>query len=213
MQCLYCLISYDYDTIQWLLTISFRTSSSTLKTMLFARSSVWNTMPMRLLLPSQRASITFVKNWIYQHKVLRINDTTYDMRREQDSLNPCTHANVMVLSQEDDPSAHPYWYARIIGIYHTNEQTYDIVLRRRRWQQKHACCKRAFKGRHHDWGLRSHKRATPCQTNRQRRRSGLRPSEEGCGELTCGSGPLRCMAVTSLNFLGTFLQYFHFVFN
>ena len=44
---------------------------------------------------------------------------TYDMRREQDSLNPCTHANIMVLSPEDDPSAHPYWYAHIIRIYHT----------------------------------------------------------------------------------------------
>ena len=25
----------------------------------------------------------------------------------------------MVLSQEREPDAHPYWYARIIGIYHT----------------------------------------------------------------------------------------------
>ena len=25
----------------------------------------------------------------------------------------------MVLSQEKEPDAHPYWYARIIGIYHT----------------------------------------------------------------------------------------------
>jgi len=68
---------------------------------------------------ADRASVTFVKNRIYQHKVLRVNYTTYDMWREQDSLNPRTHANVMVLSQEDDPSAHPYWYACIIGIYHT----------------------------------------------------------------------------------------------
>jgi hypothetical protein len=50
---------------------------------------------------------------------MRVNYTTYDMRREQDSLNPRTHANVMVLSQENEPDAHPYWYARIIGIYHT----------------------------------------------------------------------------------------------
>ena len=27
--------------------------------------------------------------------------------------------------------------------------------------------------------------------------------------LTCGSGPLRCMAVTSLNILPTFLQYIY----
>ena len=50
---------------------------------------------------------------------MRVNYTTYDMRREQDSLNPRTHANIMVLSQEREPDAHPYWYARIIGIYHT----------------------------------------------------------------------------------------------
>ena len=68
---------------------------------------------------SQRASVTFIKNKIYQHKVMRVNYTTYDMRREQDSLNPRTHANVMVLSQEQEPGPHPYWYARIIGIYHT----------------------------------------------------------------------------------------------
>ena len=40
------------------------------------------------------------------------------MQREQDSLNPHTHANIMVLLQEDDANAHPYWYACIIGIYH-----------------------------------------------------------------------------------------------
>jgi len=68
---------------------------------------------------AERATITFVKNKIYQHKVMQVNYTTYDMRREQDSLNPCTHANIMVFSQEKEPDAHPYWYACIIGIYHT----------------------------------------------------------------------------------------------
>ena len=77
------------------------------------------------------ASVTFVKNRIYQHKVLCVNYMTYDMWREQDSLNPRTHANVMVLSQEDDPSAHPYWYARIISIYHTwvcHQSSLDPIL-------------------------------------------------------------------------------------
>ena len=68
---------------------------------------------------SQQASITFIKNKIYQHKVLHVNYTTYNMQREQDLLNPHMHANIMVLSQEDDTNAHPYWYACIIGIYHT----------------------------------------------------------------------------------------------
>lgn len=67
---------------------------------------------------ADRASLKFAKHQIYQHKVLRVNYTTYDMRREQDSLNPRTHANIMVLAH-DEPGGHPYWYARIIGIYHT----------------------------------------------------------------------------------------------
>jgi len=51
--------------------------------------------------------------------VLRVTYTMYDMRRDQDSLNPRTHANIMVLSPETDPSAHPYWYAHKVGIFHT----------------------------------------------------------------------------------------------
>ena len=46
----------------------------------------------------ERATLRFVNNRFYLHKVLRINYTSYDMRREQDSLNPRTHANVMMLS-------------------------------------------------------------------------------------------------------------------
>jgi len=40
----------------------------------------------------------------------------YDMRQEQDSLNPGQQANIMVLAPEGED--HPYWYARIIGVYH-----------------------------------------------------------------------------------------------
>lgn len=48
---------------------------------------------------------------------MQVHYTTYDMRREYDTINPRTHADVMVLSGESTPS-HPYWYARILGIYH-----------------------------------------------------------------------------------------------
>ncbi|KAI0056177.1 hypothetical protein BV25DRAFT_1814475, partial [Artomyces pyxidatus] len=60
---------------------------------------------------------------IYRHKVLRINYTTYDLRCAQDSINPCTHADIMVLSCEDDDGTakhHYYWYAHVIGVYHAN---------------------------------------------------------------------------------------------
>lgn len=78
----------------------------------------------------QRNAITFVQNRIYRHKVLRINYTTYDLRRVQDVLNPRTHADVMVLAHEDESEhPHPYWYARIIGIFHLNVR-YEARVRR-----------------------------------------------------------------------------------
>ncbi|KAF8193727.1 hypothetical protein BJ912DRAFT_901526 [Pholiota molesta] len=65
---------------------------------------------------AERATVRIVGGRIYRHKVIRINYTTYDMQRDQDSLNPRTHANIMLMSRDD--SEHPYWYARIIGIFH-----------------------------------------------------------------------------------------------
>ena len=72
---------------------------------------------------AELATVKIVNNRIYSHKVLRVNYTTYDMRRAQDSINLCTHPDIMVLSHEDDKldnnsEPHPYWYARVIGIYH-----------------------------------------------------------------------------------------------
>ena len=56
---------------------------------------------------------------LFEHKTLRINYTTYDLRREQDTINPQIHPDFMVLSHEDDRT-HPYWYARLIRIFHVN---------------------------------------------------------------------------------------------
>jgi hypothetical protein len=60
-------------------------------------------------------SLKLINGRIYRHRVLRINYTTYSVRRDQDSLNPRTHGDMMVLSGDD---THPYWYARIVGIFH-----------------------------------------------------------------------------------------------
>ena len=40
---------------------------------------------------------------------------TYNVCHDQDSLNPRTHSDIMVLSEDD---THPFWYARIVGIFH-----------------------------------------------------------------------------------------------
>ncbi|KIK33637.1 hypothetical protein CY34DRAFT_18247 [Suillus luteus UH-Slu-Lm8-n1] len=68
----------------------------------------------------ERAQILIANNKIYDHSVLRINYTTYDLCREKDSLNPRTRADVMVLSHEDDDNRHPYWYTWIIRIFHVD---------------------------------------------------------------------------------------------
>ncbi|KAG6827318.1 hypothetical protein H0H92_012339 [Tricholoma furcatifolium] len=70
---------------------------------------------------TQRSHVHIVGNKIYRHKRMRINFTTYDCQRSQDTLNPRTHANAMVLSREDDDSGldpFPYWFCRILGIFH-----------------------------------------------------------------------------------------------
>jgi hypothetical protein len=75
-----------------------------------------------LITAHKRNMVTFVNNRIFKHKVMRINYTTYDLRRAQDSLNSCTHADFMTLpcdihsgSTNDD---FPYQFGRIIGIFH-----------------------------------------------------------------------------------------------
>ncbi|KAA1479425.1 hypothetical protein DENSPDRAFT_862027 [Dentipellis sp. KUC8613] len=72
---------------------------------------------------TEQEGLQFINNRLYRHKVLRINYTSYDMRRNQDSLNPRTHADVMVLAHDNDSSTnaiHSYWYARILGVFHVN---------------------------------------------------------------------------------------------
>ncbi|KAJ7144085.1 hypothetical protein C8R44DRAFT_602076, partial [Mycena epipterygia] len=49
---------------------------------------------------------------IYCHKVLRVNYTSYDVRREQDSMNPRTHSDIMMLAPDsEDPNSHLFVYA------------------------------------------------------------------------------------------------------
>ena len=70
---------------------------------------------------AERNQVYFRPQRIYWHQALHVNFTTYDVRRSQDSLNPRTdHCDIMVHAREDPSSRdyHPYWYARIIKIFH-----------------------------------------------------------------------------------------------
>ncbi|KAF8838869.1 hypothetical protein BDN67DRAFT_991113 [Paxillus ammoniavirescens] len=64
-----------------------------------------------------RKCVVITNNKMYHHSMFRVNYTTYDLQREQDTVNPLTCANIMVLSHEDERT-HPYWYARVIQVFH-----------------------------------------------------------------------------------------------
>lgn len=67
---------------------------------------------------AERNMVRILDNRIYSSKVLRVNFTSYDVRREQDSMNPRNHCNVMVLSPESGDDVHPFWYAQVLGVFH-----------------------------------------------------------------------------------------------
>ncbi len=62
---------------------------------------------------------------LYEHRTIQFRSTTYDARRMEETANPCTHADIIVLAHEDRSEAKPafpYWHARIVGIYHVMVQ-------------------------------------------------------------------------------------------
>ena len=66
--------------------------------------------------------VFFKNESIYQHKVIRFNFTTYDIRRGVDFVKPDgPRCNIMLLADRtDNPNSHPFLYARVLGAYHAN---------------------------------------------------------------------------------------------
>ncbi|KAJ2911489.1 hypothetical protein MD484_g8926, partial [Candolleomyces efflorescens] len=83
--------------------------------------------------------IFFRSNRIYQHQILQINYTTYDLRREQDTLNPSTsRCHFMCLEDTVSPpgsNPHRFSYGRILGIYHANVSFFGKGSLDRRFRQ------------------------------------------------------------------------------
>lgn len=66
----------------------------------------------------ERDTVKILGSTIYSSKVLRVNYTTYDVMRDQDSMNPRTNCDVMVHTGETGSTAHRFWYARVLGVFH-----------------------------------------------------------------------------------------------
>ncbi|KAF9642762.1 hypothetical protein BDM02DRAFT_3105263, partial [Thelephora ganbajun] len=62
----------------------------------------------------ERARLTIIQDKLYFHSTMTINYTTYNGRRESETLNPRTHTDITTLSHGD---THPYEYSRILGIF------------------------------------------------------------------------------------------------
>ena len=84
----------------------------------------------------QHEGIEIYRDRLFRHSVFRVNYTTYDMRRDQDSINPRTHPDIMLVDP-DGSDDDPYWYARVIDIFHVNARYCGpgSTPATRKWQQ------------------------------------------------------------------------------
>ena len=76
-----------------------------------------------------RNSVRILGNKIYTVKTCQLHYTTYDLQRKHDTVNPTSHPDVMVRSSETGPNASPYWYARVLGVYHANVWTTNPAVK------------------------------------------------------------------------------------
>ncbi|KAF9551238.1 hypothetical protein CPC08DRAFT_768761 [Agrocybe pediades] len=69
-----------------------------------------------------RNTIRIINNTMFRLKTIRVNYTTYDLRRDYDTINPRVHPYIMCKSPETTENAHPYWYAAVLGIFRAEIQ-------------------------------------------------------------------------------------------
>lgn len=77
-------------------------------------------------------SVVLEDNRIFVHKLLRLNFTSYDVRREGDVIHVDTaQCNVMALNENFDSKTwgieHAYIYAKVLGVYHVNASFVGIL--------------------------------------------------------------------------------------
>lgn len=80
-----------------------------------------------LFTDEERNSVRLVNNTIFSVKQVSVNYTTYDIRRDCDTINTTTRPYVMLRSPEVGTGAYPYWYAQVLGIYHAHVSTTHLA--------------------------------------------------------------------------------------
>ena len=73
---------------------------------------------------AERMDVCIKDYRLYEHKRLTLNYTTYDLRRKQETVSATKSASdIMLLSRDSDEatkSISPFWYARVIGMFHVD---------------------------------------------------------------------------------------------
>ena len=80
------------------------------------------------IMDSDRNSIHFIGSKIYSVQTCHIYYTSYDLQWQCDTVNPHTHPDIVLCSPVNEEGAEPYWYARVLGIYHSNIWAENLVV-------------------------------------------------------------------------------------
>ena len=88
--------------------------------------------------PDDWLNVVFHRDRMFEHKIMRINFTSYDVRRGEDVIHPKTQqSNILMLNPQfllatndrqdriaeaptDTEDGHPFLYAKVIRIFHVN---------------------------------------------------------------------------------------------
>ncbi|KAG9079443.1 hypothetical protein FS749_008528 [Ceratobasidium sp. UAMH 11750] len=71
--------------------------------------------------------LSFLNDRMYAHTTLRINYTSYDVRRQHDVINTHSACRFILLPNDTtkNSSDHPFLYAKVLGIYHAKVRFCD----------------------------------------------------------------------------------------
>ena len=73
---------------------------------------------------AERNMVHILGNKLFEAITMTVNYTSYDIRCDHDLVNPRSHADVMMVSPGSETNdTSPFWYARVLKIYHADVWT------------------------------------------------------------------------------------------
>ena len=94
-------------------------------------------------------------NKLFEVSTMTVNYTSYDIRRDYDIVNPRSHPDIMVVSPDSETNdASPFWYARVLKIFHADVWTSHPDVRDKSIHSMNILWVRWFGSEHgYSWGF------------------------------------------------------------